>query len=55
MQSCRLDELNYDQVKANPLFDVAVLPLGASYWVQLVDTMLGDGTVSFGVAVVTVS
>jgi creatinine amidohydrolase len=30
MQSCRLDELNYDQVKANPLFDVAVLPLGAT-------------------------
>jgi creatinine amidohydrolase len=30
MQPCRLDELNYGQVKANPSFDVAVLPLGAT-------------------------
>jgi creatinine amidohydrolase len=30
MEPCRLDELNYGQVKANPSFDVAVLPLGAT-------------------------
>src|SRR5260370_9536117 len=30
MQPWRLDELNYGQVKANPPFEVAVLPLGAT-------------------------
>jgi creatinine amidohydrolase len=30
MQQCRLDELNYDQVKSDRSFDVAVLPLGAT-------------------------
>ena len=30
MQPWRLDELNYGQVKANPSFEVAVLPLGAT-------------------------
>jgi creatinine amidohydrolase len=30
MQQCRLDELNYGQIKARPAYDVAVLPLGAT-------------------------
>ena len=30
MQPWRLDELNYGQVKTNPPYDVAVLPLGAT-------------------------
>jgi creatinine amidohydrolase len=30
MEPWRLEELNYGQVKANPAFDVAVLPLGAT-------------------------
>ena len=30
MQPWRLEELNYGQVKANPRFEVAVLPLGAT-------------------------
>ena len=30
MQPWRLEELNYGQVKSNPPFDVAVLPLGAT-------------------------
>ena len=30
MQRSRLDELNYGQVKANPHYEVAVLPLGAT-------------------------
>ena len=30
MQPWRLDELNYGQVKANPPYQVAVLPMGAT-------------------------
>ena len=30
MKQCRLDEMNYNQIKGKPPFEVAVLPLGAT-------------------------